>query len=44
TFLAFDTTSGKLYYDADGAGGEAAVQVATLTGVHAFSASDLFIS
>lgn len=31
-FLIFDTKGGALYYDADGAGGNAAVQVATVKG------------
>ncbi|MCC4116532.1 calcium-binding protein [Aromatoleum toluclasticum] len=30
-FLVFDTTSGNLYYDADGSGAGAAVQIATLS-------------
>ncbi|GBG16043.1 calcium-binding protein, partial [Novimethylophilus kurashikiensis] len=30
--IIYDSTSGALYYDADGVGGTAAVQIATLTG------------
>jgi Ca2+-binding RTX toxin-like protein len=41
--LIFDTTSKALYYDADGSGATAAVQVATLTGVSALTMADVFI-
>ena len=39
TFL-FSTTTGALLWDADGSGGAAATQVATLQGVTSLSASD----
>lgn len=40
--FGFNTTTGQLYYDADGSGvGSSAVLVATLTGVTAISESDL---
>ena len=41
--LIFNTSTGKLYYDADGVGGQAAVQIATLTGVSSLTAHDIFI-
>lgn len=37
--FGFDTVTGALYYDADGPGGTAARQLATLHGVHALAAS-----
>lgn len=40
-YLLFDTRNGRLYYDADGNGSGAAVQVATLTGVKALSENDI---
>jgi Ca2+-binding RTX toxin-like protein len=42
--FVYDTMSGALYYDADGAGAGAAVQVATLTGAPALQASDLLVA
>ncbi|GBG15989.1 calcium-binding protein, partial [Novimethylophilus kurashikiensis] len=36
--ILFDSTSGALYYDADAVGSSAAVQFATLTGVHSLTA------
>lgn len=40
--FGFNTTTGALYYDADGSGtGSAAVQIATLTGVTSLTATDL---
>jgi len=39
--IIYDTTSGKLYYDADGLGGSAAVVIATLQGQPALYASDI---
>jgi hypothetical protein len=41
--LVFDTTGKGLYYDADGTGGNAAVQIATLTGVAAVVAADFAV-
>ncbi|MEX8521034.1 MAG: hypothetical protein AB3X44_21225, partial [Leptothrix sp. (in: b-proteobacteria)] len=38
--LIFDTNTSRLYYDADGRGGQAAVQIATLTGVSGASSLD----
>ncbi|MEX8519839.1 MAG: beta strand repeat-containing protein, partial [Leptothrix sp. (in: b-proteobacteria)] len=43
TFLAFDTSTGNLYYDADGANGQAGVLVAHLTGVTHLSSSDVWV-
>lgn len=42
-FLIFDSNSKKLYYDADGAGGEAALQIAVLKGVTDLSPSALSV-
>jgi Ca2+-binding RTX toxin-like protein len=43
-YILYDTTSGALYYDADGNGSHAPVQFATLLGVGpALSASNIFI-
>lgn len=39
----FDSTTGGLYYDADGGGAKSAVQFATLTGVAELAASDFLI-
>ena len=39
-YLIFDTKGGKLYYDADGSGAGAAIQIATLKSVTALSVSD----
>jgi serralysin len=41
--FVYNTTSGALYYDADGVGGTAAVQVATLTNQAAIDSTDLLI-
>ncbi|HEY8117621.1 MAG TPA: hypothetical protein VIE91_00130 [Methylophilaceae bacterium] len=41
--IIYDTTSGALYYDADGTGSAAAVQFATLTGAPALTAIDIHI-
>jgi Ca2+-binding RTX toxin-like protein len=41
--LVFDTSTGTLYFDADGAGDQSAVQVATLVGVSTLSVSDIFV-
>jgi len=43
--IVYDTTSGRLYYDADGLGGTAAVQIALIgTGTHAaLSAGDFLV-
>ncbi|BAL25720.1 calcium-binding protein [Azoarcus sp. KH32C] len=42
-FLVFDSTTGALYYDQDGNGAGAAVQIATLTGVTTVNGSDFTI-
>ncbi len=41
--LIYDTSSGNLFYDADGCGGGAAVIVATLEGAPLLEAQDIFI-
>ena len=41
--IVYDTTSGALYYDADGAGGGAAVQIATFTGLPDLLSSEFAI-
>lgn len=41
--LIFDTDNGRLYYDADGNGAGAAVQIATLTGVTALTEADILV-
>ena len=42
--IVYDTTTGALYYDADGQGGQAAVEVALLAGHPALTAADIDIS
>lgn len=44
TFLAFDTSTGNLYYDADGAGVQAGVLVANLSGLTHLSSSDVWVA
>ena len=41
--IVLDTTSGALYYDADGAGGEAAVQIGTIQGLAGIGAASFEI-
>ena len=41
--LVYDTASGHLYYDADGAGGAGAQLLLTLQGAPALSASDITV-
>ena len=41
--IVYDTTSGNLYYDADGFGGDAAVQIATFTGTPDLLSSEFAI-
>ncbi len=41
--LVYNTDNGNLYYDADGVGGAAAVQIATLTGIPTLSHDDFLI-
>jgi hypothetical protein len=41
--VIYDTTTGDLYYDADGAGGAAAVHIATLTGAPAVTEANFVI-
>jgi len=42
--LVFNTATSKLYYDADGLGGSASVEVATLTGVANLAATDILVA
>ncbi|MEF8761583.1 MAG: cadherin domain-containing protein [Candidatus Accumulibacter sp. UW25] len=42
--LIYNTTNGRLYYDADGFGGDASVQIARLTGAPTIIDTDFFIS
>lgn len=42
-YLLFDTRNGRLYYDADGNGTGAAVQIATLSGVRELGGNDIQI-
>ena len=41
--IVYDTTTGNLYYDADGAGGSASIQFGILTTKPAITAGDFFI-
>jgi VCBS repeat-containing protein len=41
--IVYDTANGRLFYDADGRGGQAAVHFATLTGAPAIDAGDFLI-
>lgn len=41
--VIYDSTTGDLYYDADGSGGTAAVLVATLTGAPSISATNFLV-
>lgn len=43
-FVLYDTGTGKLYYDADGSGAGAAVQIALLTGAPAITNVDIFVT
>ena len=43
-FVVYETDTGKLFYDADGSGSEAAVLVAVLTGAPALAAADIFVT
>lgn len=43
-FVVYETDTGRLFYDADGSGSEAAVLVAVLTGAPALAASDIFVT
>ncbi len=43
-YILYDTTTGKLYYDADGNDASAAVNFATLTGHSALLSTDIFSS
>ena len=42
-FLLYDTTTGKLFYDADGTGAGAKVEFVTLVGIPALTAADFSI-
>jgi Ca2+-binding RTX toxin-like protein len=42
--VLYDTTSGSLYYDADGVGGAASVAFATLAGAPAITAADFVVA
>ena len=41
--VIYNTTTGELYYDQDGAGGLASQHFATLTGAPALTANDLLV-
>ena len=41
--IIYNTSNGGLYYDADGVGGQAAVQFATLSGVPPLTAADFIV-
>jgi Ca2+-binding RTX toxin-like protein len=41
--IVYNTGTGKLFYDADGQGGAAAIQFATLAGTPALTAADFFV-
>jgi Ca2+-binding RTX toxin-like protein len=41
--VIYDTNTGFLYYDGDGVGGSAAIQIATLTGTPAITADDFTV-
>jgi Ca2+-binding RTX toxin-like protein len=41
--IVYNTTTGALYYDADGSGAAVAVQVAMLEGVASLAATDIFV-
>jgi Ca2+-binding RTX toxin-like protein len=43
-FVVYETDTGKLYYDADGSGAGAAVQIALLTGAPVLANVDLFVT
>lgn len=42
-FIVYNTTNGNLYYDADGLGGIASIQIATISNLAALSAGDFVI-
>jgi Ca2+-binding RTX toxin-like protein len=42
-YVLYDKRSGKLYYDADGAGGKDAIQIATLTKHPTLTYKDIFM-
>jgi Ca2+-binding RTX toxin-like protein len=41
--IVYDTSSGKLYYDADGTGTVQSVQVAVLANAPALAATDIWV-
>lgn len=41
--ILYNTNSGRVYYDPDGDGGDAAIHFATLTGAPAITAADFFV-
>jgi serralysin len=43
-FVLYETDTGKLFYDTDGSGADAAVLVATLTGAPVLGAADIFVT
>ncbi len=42
--VIYNTTNGNLYYDVDGIGGVASIQIATLTGAPALTAADIVVT
>jgi Ca2+-binding RTX toxin-like protein len=43
-YIVYETDTGLLFYDADGSGAGAALLIATLTGLPALTAGDIFLT